>query len=112
MDYHTFSEDVQQFDLWTRTQPDLNGWWEHKEMHKWLLEQDRRAAENAVTDAQPRVKQIRVESNSNSFGCVRASRPRKSQSTESDPTRVSTPQCSTAQGLSSLDPEKSSEVET
>ncbi|KAJ7108833.1 hypothetical protein C8R43DRAFT_962780 [Mycena crocata] len=25
MDYDTFSEDVQQFELWTRTQPDLNG---------------------------------------------------------------------------------------
>ncbi|KAJ7110277.1 hypothetical protein C8R43DRAFT_1139424 [Mycena crocata] len=93
MDYITFSEDVQQFELWTRKRPDPNGWWEHKEMHKWLLKQDRRASENAVTDAQPHLKQ------SNSSGRVRASRPRKSQSTESDPTGASPPQCSTAQGL-------------
>ncbi|KAF7369629.1 hypothetical protein MVEN_00293900 [Mycena venus] len=34
-------EDVEEFKMWIRTLPDPNGvlmrWWEHKEMHEWLL---------------------------------------------------------------------------
>ncbi|KAJ6603450.1 hypothetical protein DFH09DRAFT_1354653 [Mycena vulgaris] len=197
-------EDVEEFKLWIRLLPDPNGvvlcWWEHKEMHEWLLptvvqclsdmapddwhvieattnfgeaqhkannvqtgigmglvesfiqyeildtrraaeietmlqsgnlhnprnevshrhanrnrrrlhatekakqvrveQEDLRAAEKAVADAQAHLKQIRAESNSNSSGRVRASRPRKSQSTKSadrGTTGGSGPECSTTQ---------------
>ncbi|KAJ6559387.1 hypothetical protein DFH09DRAFT_1483903 [Mycena vulgaris] len=39
--YMETPEDVDEFKLWIRTLPDPNGvllrWWEHKEMHQWLL---------------------------------------------------------------------------
>ncbi|KAJ7921300.1 hypothetical protein B0H13DRAFT_1866901 [Mycena leptocephala] len=39
--YMKSPEDVEEFKIWIRTLPDLNGvllrWWEHKEMHEWLL---------------------------------------------------------------------------
>ncbi|KAJ6613831.1 hypothetical protein B0H10DRAFT_1951223 [Mycena sp. CBHHK59/15] len=35
--YMETPEDVEEFKIWIRTLPDPNGWWEHKEMHEWLL---------------------------------------------------------------------------
>ncbi|KAJ6487309.1 hypothetical protein DFH09DRAFT_1339546 [Mycena vulgaris] len=58
------------------------------------------AAEQAVADAQPQLKQIRAESKSNSSGRVRAPRARKSQPTQSNDhgaTKDSHRKCSTVQ---------------
>ncbi|KAF8133156.1 hypothetical protein K438DRAFT_1787672 [Mycena galopus ATCC 62051] len=54
-----------------------------KAKHARAADEEVRAAEQAVANAQAQLKQIRAESKSNSSGRVRAPRARKSQPTES-----------------------------